>query len=955
MSSTPPALLLRVALLLPVTIVLAGPAQGQLEKDEQRCINTLNKNLQKVSAARGKALSSCLKDFAKGDTGSVPACIDADPKGKIGKAEAKASSEEQKQCATVPSVLAGSAAQNNTLVLAKEEALLEIVFGSDVEAGTLAEADGKDAAKCQQKVVKSLVKCQDTKLKEFNKCKKAALKDGGAVPEVEACLSGLATQSKVARLCTKVLGDLEKKCVAKQVDLQQVFPQCLSTDAATVFACLETPLECEVCRALVAADGLSVDCDAFDDGELNNSCMSDSGCEELNAAECLLPYPSTALMVPASTPTGWRVNLPATGMPKMNGAPYLPDPINELDGFQPFVAILTHFPEGVDPELSDAARLLPAGCCGQPPGPPWVDTRTYTARSLDSNSPTVLMDADTGERILHFIEPDAHAAGNLARQATILRPARLLTPGHRYIVAMRNLKDPNGQPVQASDAFAALRDGTPFRSIEGRRAYMEANVFAPLASHGIARADLVLAFDFVVQSTSQLTRQILSMRDQGYAYVAAIEADPNAVPFTVDSVMENDCNVPGQVVWRDVSGTMDVPLFLTGPPLEFTVPTMNEDPNDLPLQNGTYSEVMDFSIPCSVLDANGPVARPIVLGHGLFGTGASMTQGIPLLAGSVASWSYIAGATNWRGLSSPDFLWVGGSIIGIINHNLNNFPALADRLRQGMSNTLVLARLMKRGIFNRDPAFQTPSGDGVFPGPSEEMYYYGISLGGIMGTYFAGLSADVERFAVDVPAVGFGCLLQRSTQFTQFEALLAGIGLTDPMQTVVMLGLLQELWAGAEPTSVAAHILQDPLPGSGGPKRLMMTPAWLDKQVSNQCSEIAARSIGLSNMEGSIQSGLVGIPDVPSPQDSAYVMYDTGSFDLFNPAHAPFIPPLANLIPSSVCDPHGARPAIPAGIDQLLGFLQPGGQVMNFCNGLCDAGEPLEISGGAASPCDPLN
>ena len=66
-------------------------------------------------------------------------------------------------------------------------------------------------------------------------------------------------------------------------------------------------------------------------------------------------------------------------------------------------------------------------------------------------------------------------------------------------------------------------------------------------------------------------------------------------------------------------------------------------------------------------------------------------------------------------------------------------------------------------------------------------------------------------------------------------------------------------------------------------------------------------------------------------------MYDTGAFDLFDPAqHAPFIPPLSNLIPSGVCDPHGDRPRIPAGIRMLTNFLRPGGQIENICNGVCD-------------------
>jgi len=115
-----------------------------------------------------------------------------------------------------------------------------------------------------------------------------------------------------------------------------------------------------------------------------------------------------------------------------------------------------------------------------------------------------------------------------------------------------------------------------------------------------------------------------------------------------------------------------------------------------------------------------------------------------------------------------------------------------------------------------------------------------------------------------------------------------------------------------------------------------------------------ARSLGVPNDEGSILQGLEGIPDVTGPQDSALVIYDTGSFDLWTPAHAPFIPPLANLIPSGVCDPHGTpRISIPASLDQAEAFLQPGGQIENFCTGICDGVEVNDQPSGG--PCDPLN
>ncbi len=680
-------------------------------------------------------------------------------------------------------------------------------------------------------------------------------------------------------------------------------------------------------------------------------------CEILNNAECLLPYPSSRFLVAdSSTATGLRLNLPAIGLPQPNGPPVDTAPLNRIDGFSPVVQILMHFPQGVDLEASNASRLLPAGCCGQPVGPPWIDTRTSTERSLDLDSPSVLIDAATGERVLHWLENDAHAEGNPARQSLIMRPGKSLTAGHRYIVAMRNLKTAGGGSIVPEPAFAALRDRRPsgIAAINTRRQTMDSQVFDVLLANGIQRDDLVLAFDFTVQSERQLTGAMLSMRDQAYAWLDGVAATADEKTFTVTKVTENECT-PDTILWRQVEGTFKSPLFLTRDPNLPGVGFLNLGSDGLPEQNGFTDASFFISIPCSLLDENPPVAHPILLGHGLFGRGSSMTSGIPVAAGALVPWTYVAGATDWRGLSGLDLNFVVNDIIGVGTHHLNDFGALPDRLRQGMLNTLVLSRMMKLGLFNRDTdTFQTPGGAPVFPSAETEMFYYGISLGGIMGTWLSALTPDIQRFGLDVPGINFSCLLQRSTQFGQFESLLRSLGLVDPMKTILGTQVLHELWVGGEPGGYARHITSDPLPGSGDPKRILMTPAWLDEQVSNQCTEIAARTLNLPNLvPASLQRELPQIPDREGPLDSAYVMYDTGAFDVLAPEDQDIIPPLANLIPSGVCSPHTARPFIPAGIRMLISFLRPGGQVESFCNGVCDAAEPIEISGGADHPCDP--
>ncbi len=541
-------------------------------------------------------------------------------------------------------------------------------------------------------------------------------------------------------------------------------------------------------------------------------------CDVLNAASCLLPYPSSRFLVPAATATGVAVRIPQVGLPAVNGTPVPAGLFDVLDGFSPAVQVLTNFPQGVDVVRSNASRLLPAGCCGQPDGPPWIETRTHTARSLDPDSPTVLLDADTGERLLHWVETDARTA-DPTRQILFLRPGRILEYGHRYIVAVRNLVTPTCEPVLPEAAFAAIRDGDPAGpAVEARRAALDVGVLDVLAAHGIPRDDLVLAFDFRVGSEDANTKVMRSMRDQAYDWLDIVEADPAAMPFTVETVSENDCSAPGAVAWKNVAGRFDVPLFLEGDLDDATAPFPALDADGLPVQNGFHRARFFATLPCSLLRGTPPSA--VLFGHGIFQEGKFFTDLVPAVVNQVTPWTSVAMATDWRGLSSLDVAWVPTRVIGTSLSQLHNFPAFPGRLRQGLLNTLVLARMMKRGLFNRHAAFRAPDGAGVLPGAAEPLGYYGVSLGGIMGTYLAALTPDIERFGLAVGAVNFSCMLQRATPFRPFDALLSAIGITDPLDAALGIQLTHELWVQGEPASVVRRITSNPLPGSGPPKQV---------------------------------------------------------------------------------------------------------------------------------------
>lgn len=695
-------------------------------------------------------------------------------------------------------------------------------------------------------------------------------------------------------------------------------------------------------------------------------------CEVLDDSHCVLPFPSSRFLedVGNASETGLRVNLPFVTLPGVAGPPLDPGPVNVFDGFAPTVQILAHF-EGVDPAQSGASRLL----AGVPQNPPYVGVRTHDASSLDPGSPTVLIDADTGERVLHWIEVDQtpEALADPTRQVLFLRPAESLVPGHRYIVAYRHLRNGAGETIPPQIGFQALRDRLPttIDSIESRRDHFE-ELFDELKHAGVKRHDLQLAFDFQVRSATQLHQQMLSMRDDSMAWLAARAAD-DVTGFAGVQVDEiGDCSHPGQTIWRVVRGTFAGPNYMDGNINDFTqVSLLNVDANRIPVRNGTFPFNWSVAVPCAVYRGE-EVGHPLLLGHGFLGDGAGMVGAFALggFFGGSSSTTYIAGATDWRGLAlglnGPDALNIVLNVLGTAasGHRFNNFSALPDRLKQGVVNTLVLSRMMKSGYFNRLDAFQRIAGDptsGVFT-PQAEMFYFGVSLGGIYGTMYAALNQDTIRHNVDVPAMNFSLLEQRSTQFPVFLNIIKSLGLTDPMDLAILLQIQHELWVSAEPAAYIRNVtgtVDPPLPNTP-PKKMLVTVAFLDKQVSNQATNIFTRSMGIPQLEGSIQLDLPGIPDENADAgsgrpglDSAMQIYDTGYFDIFDPAYDPYLPPLANLIPSSKCDPHGtARLSIPASVAQLQAFLQPDGRIYNFCDGACDAATPEEQP---ASACDPLN
>jgi hypothetical protein len=625
---------------------------------------------------------------------------------------------------------------------------------------------------------------------------------------------------------------------------------------------------------------------------------------------CLLPFPNDYYTVSdPSSPTGRRVALTTAGMPPnafgkhIDAAPY-----NASDGFSPGAAILLKVP-GID-TVADVQATGAAPI-------------NHIGRYRKGNSPIVVIDAQTGKRWPIWSEIDSTAT-DPSKAVLEIHPAVNFDSGHRYIVALRRLRNAAGERIEAPAAFRYYRDRVPSKQpeINARRGHFEA-IFSRLQRSGIQRHDLYLAWDFTVASDQNNAGRELAMRDAAFAQLGETSL-ADGVPqgtspsFQVTSI-ETAPN-PGQIA-RRVKGSFQVPCYLF--PSCAPGGTLQLDAAGAPIQNGTWAANFDCIVPESAVTGPAGVGRPSLYGHGLFGSagevGSSPQRSLSQNHGIVQC------ATDEIGMSQSDLPAVAAAL-----QDLSAFPTIPDRLQQGLLDELFLGRAMiSPSGFTTDPAFHQ---DGtLLSGPvldTSHLYYNGNSQGGIMGGALTAVSPDFTRASLGVPAMNYSVLLPRSVDFDQFAAILYP---SYPNETArpLVLDLIQMLWDRGEPNGYANRMTDDPLPNTP-PHQVLMNVAFGDHQVSVYQADVEARTVGAAAHRPVLFPGRWPdtdvLWDVPSIRrypytGSAIYYWDIGPVRE-NPASPGTQigvepPPWENLPNRSGEDPHGA-PRAAAAEQQLV-------------------------------------
>lgn len=635
-----------------------------------------------------------------------------------------------------------------------------------------------------------------------------------------------------------------------------------------------------------------------------------AGCELLDPRSCLLPFPSDAYTTEdPDTVTGLRVDLPGGVLPNAEGNPLDPTEWNRNDGFSPSTPILVHVP-GLDAEQT---ALPGEGDIGM---------------STTSESATVIVDLDNGQLIPHWAEVDQRATED-ADRTLILRPAQSLPEGHRFGVALRDLKGSGGQALTAPVAYRALRDNHPtdVERVEERRDHFE-QMFQDLASAGVNRADTYLAWDFTVASARSLAGRLLTMRDDAMGRLNSSE--PN---ITVEEVRTDDLR---DGIEKVVEGTFEVPLYLEGDGSPGS--RMNyDDSGERPVANGTYTANFTCTVPTEAVERGG--ARPVVYGHGLLGSSREAASSHVQVTAAELNALYCA--TDTIGMSNGD---VGYAVQAL--NDISRFPAMVDRMQQGMLNTLALGRLLiSEDGFGAVDEFQTDGGDSIID--TESAYYDGNSQGAIMGGAITAVAQDWTKAVLGVGGMNYSTLLNRSVDFDEYAVVLRD-AYPNPLDQQLVFGLLQMLWDRGETAGYVQH-LTDRTYSRTPAKQVLMTIAYGDHQVATITAENIARTLRIPIYQPAL-------PDDVSPlEEPFWNLRSTGQFPLEGSAlfvwySGTLPPPTGNITPRMsdqyraecpdgddtddvACkDPHEDPRRQPEVIRQKDEFFRPDGVIVSACD-----------------------
>ncbi len=246
-----------------------------------------------------------------------------------------------------------------------------------------------------------------------------------------------------------------------------------------------------------------------------------------------------------------------------------------------------------------------------------------------------------------------------------------------------------------------------------------------------------------------------------------------------------------------------------------------------------------------------------------------------------------------------------------------------DRVHQGMVNQIALTVAARTNLAAEDAALI----EGAPVYDPDQIYYYGISMGHILGGTYLALAPHVERAALSVGGCGFSLIMFRSRSFATFFFLIEMV-IDDPLDHQKFTALSQSALDRVDPSTYARFLVGEPLPGARADLPILIHGGLGDTQVPSVSTQLHARTLGASLLLPAPRE-VPGVPGVEGPLEGrALVEFDFGVEEPLPGTYADF--------PEESTEVHDSLRRLPASMDQIDAFFRPDGQIRNFCDGVCD-------------------
>ena len=482
----------------------------------------------------------------------------------------------------------------------------------------------------------------------------------------------------------------------------------------------------------------------------------------------------------------------------------------------------------------------------------------------------VLIDLTAEHRIPALVELDAWP-DNPEHPRLLVRPLEPMVPGHEVAVSVSAaLRTTDGSAYTGPDWFRSAQRGA---TIRGGTAGHYADLSNRLVELGLPTP--VLAVDFPIG-------------DGRAPLLSVVEELPTPDTWQWNQVFDSSAGDPlPEGTWIQARGSFtttswleDDAVFVAGP-------------DGRPVRQGEVEADLFLFIPDTVQDA-APGSVPVWLfGHGIFSHPRDYLaddddpSGVITLARAAGA---ILLGTEWRGLTRDDI-----AVAARVGGDFGRIPELTDKLVQGVADNIALAKLIAEGNLLEDAIFAGKANPNA-------LRYYGISLGGIEGATMFAVDDTISHGVFHVGGASWSTMLERSSNWTQFEILMAD-AIPSPGDRQVLYAASQLFWDAADPAIYATSLSR---------RSVLWQGSVGDEQVPNLTTDLIAAAAGAT---------LLG----PSPRTPDGFSETTGP--ITGPAVSWFDPevghpPLENR-PAEVTGAHSIPRLWPGQHRQTIQFLDP--------------------------------